>query len=276
MTRLALWLSLLTILSLACSLGGSAQDATGPPAEGVPMSRATPTPAEQDQPPTEAVVEPTPGTPVAGGSAQSPSPIRVEPVDDQVPVEIVDMNVRFDVLSPVLFGFVQNVSEATLSSVELTIVFFDADGNEAGTSSGYTIFALIPPGELSPFEIYFPDGVPADVESIGLAAHWNPDYGGSTATREGFNVQVTGSQWTDFGFEVSGTVQNSNTRRARSVYLAFAFYNAQGRLIGLYADIVEDVEAGETDQFKRNIVPLYFSETEVDRIEIIYEGYFEG
>ena len=276
MTRLALWLSLLTILSLACSLGGTAQEATEPPAEGVPISRATPTPAEQDQPPTEAVVESTPGASATGGSARSPSPIRVEPVDDEVPVEIVDMNVRFDVLSPVLFGFVQNVSEATLSSVELTIVFFNADGSEAGSSSGYTFFALIPPGELSPFEIYFPEGVPADVESIGLAAQWNPDYGGSTATREGLNVQVTSSEWTDSGLGVSGTVQNNNSKRVRSVYLAFAFYNAQGRLIGLYADIVEDVEAGETDQFKRNIVPLYFSETEIDRIEVIYEGYFES
>jgi hypothetical protein len=276
MTRLAFWLSLLTIVTLACSLGGTAGDATESPAEGVPISKATATPAEQEPPPTEAIGEPTPGTPTTGGSAQSPSPIRVEPVNDEVPVDIVDLNVRFDVLSPVLFGLVQNVSEATLSSVELTIVFFDADGTEAGSSSGYTLFALIPPGELSPFEIYFPEGVPADVDSIGLAAQWNPDYGGSPAIREGFNVQVTSSGWTDSGFEVSGTVQNNNSKGVRSVYLAFAFYNAQGRLIGLYADVVEDVKAGETDTFERTVVPAYFSETEVDRIEVIYEGYFEG
>jgi len=274
--RLALAVVPIAIGVLACSLGGAAEPAPEVGGEGVPVSKATPT--SVDQPATTTDVPPAPT--IAPEPTQVPAavagPVQVEPSDADVPFRIVDLNVRMDVLVPVLFGLVENVSDTTLGSVEITIFFLDEQKNVVGESSGYSGFFITAPGELSPFEVYFPEVDPDTVSSVALGADWTPYSGTFPDTREGFELEGVQGAWGEFDhYEVSGTLINSNPKLARFVDLAIAFYNSTGKLIGLYVDRVFDVEAGGSDFFTISVVSSYFTEPEIDHFEILLEGSLE-
>lgn len=274
--RMALAIVSLAIGALACSLGGSPEPTPERTGGGVPVSKATSSPVEQAPTATEAVVEPTSAPQPTQAPAQAEGSIQVEPSNSDIPFTIVDLNVRMGVLVPVLFGLVQNVGDAPLGSVEITIIFLDEQKNVVGASSGYTSFKVISPGELSPFEVNFPDVDPEAVHSVGLGADWNPDYGVFPNIREGFNLEGVQGAWGEFGrYEISGTLNNINAKPARYVDVAIIFYNSAGKLIGLYVDRVFDIAAGGSDFFTISVVDTYFTEPEIDHFEILLEGSLE-
>lgn len=283
MNRRLLLTIVLALAALACSVGGSSEAPTEPSGGGVPIAKATPTSAEEAPLPTEAPVEPTLAPEPTEAPTEVPEPIKeptesqgpevIEATEGEVPIIIVDTNTRMSLDDPVLFGLIQNVSEEALGSVTLAVVFQDADGNVLGSREGYALLTPIGPGELSPFEIYFPDGVPADVDSIGIAARWTPDYGTFPHTREGFELEGIEGVWGEFShFEISGTLHNRNSKNARFVELAILFYNADDKLIGLYVDRVDDIQAGGSDFFTMSVIDAYLSEPEIEYFEILMVG----
>jgi hypothetical protein len=174
------------------------------------------------------------------------------------------------VLVPVLLGLVENVGNTTLGSAEITIFFLDEQKNVVGTSSGFASFKVMAPGELSPFEVNFPDVDPDTVNSVALGADWTPDTGLFPNTRLGFELEGVQGAWGEFDhYEVSGTLINSNPKPARYVDVAIAFYNATGKLIGLYVDRLFDIQAGGSDFFTIGVVSSYFTEPEIDHFEIL-------
>ena len=280
MNRLNLLLATLALAALACSLGGSSAEPTEGAGGGVPIAKATlPGTAPATEAPPQATLPPEPteapsAVPeVAQAPSESQGPAVVDAAEGGIPVEVVDSNVRSGVLGPVLFGVFRNISEETLGTVALRVAFRDAAGAELGSRESYAMLTPIGPGELTPFEIEFPDGVPADVDSVGITVRWTPDYGTFPHTREGFELEGVEGAWGEFDyFNVTGTVHNKNSKDARFVDLGILAYNADGRLIGLYVGRVDDIQAGGSDFFKFGIVSSYFTEPEIANFEIIMVG----
>jgi hypothetical protein len=190
-----------------------------------------------------------------------------------MPIEILDMNFLASESLPRVYGIFRNIGEFELSTVEIAILFYNANGELIGTASGFSHFQRTAAGEVTPFDIGFLEGVPEGIASVSFAARWNPAEQDDVIRREGFEVEVLKEDQDSFAYEIDISVTNNNERTARSVFFSTLFYNASGRLIGMDFSGVDDLEPGETDFHKISHPIEFLAEPEFDRYEILLEGY---
>ena len=281
MSRHLLAIGFLAILTLACSLGGSdtsepASPEDSPSSGGVPISKSTPVSAE----PTEAAPtkegEPTPLA--APTQAPPPSPVPQDsggPDTEDLPVAVVDLYVLqpYETSNPELIGLVQNVGAIDLFDVNLTLTFYDADGNVADTRYGSTTMTTLPAGAIAPFQFYFPQGVSPNAEAVGASIEWQEVYEGYSWTRDGLDLTSIEGVMGPFNFEISGVVTNNTGRDAQSVFFTPIAYNANGDMIGYSLKYIEDLESGASASFEANIAGGdNLKEAEIDHFEILVEA----
>jgi hypothetical protein len=190
---------------------------------------------------------------------------------------VTDFNIIGTAEYPRLIGIVKNESQIDLYDVNLTIVFYNADGTVADTRFGATFMVTLPSGGLSPFEFVFPRGVPANVEAVGATVEWREVYPGYAWSREGFSVLSPQGSIGQFNFEITGQVQNNSGRNARSVNIVAIAYNAAGDIIGYGLKVLDSVSAGSNVQLDMTIGGgTSLAEPQVDHFELLVEGLLEG
>ena len=275
MKRVGLLPALLSAAALACSLGGSASPepvaTEAGPSGGVAVSKATPTTPEEIVLPTATEVPPT-ATPEPTKESAHPG-FSIAPENEGMPIEIIDLNFLPGVGVPRVYGIFRNIGEFEVSTVEIAIFFHDANGEVTGMASGFSYFQRTAPGEVTPFDIPFLEGVPEEFASVSFGARWNPAEQDDNIRRQGFEVEVLKEDQDSFAHEIDISVTNNNERTARTVFFGTLFYNAGGRLIGLDLSSVDDLEAGETDFLKLSYPFEFLAEPEFDHYEILLEGY---
>jgi len=273
--RIAVLLALLSTAALACSLGGSESQEQGAPeadtSGGVAaVSKSTPTAPEEIVLPTATEAPPTAGPQPNPVSTQSA--ISISPENEGIPIEILDMNFRATGL-PRVYGLFRNIGENEISGVEIAMFFHAANGEVTGMASGFSHFQRTAPGEISPFDIAFLEGIPGEPASVSFGVQWNPAYQDDQIRREGFEIEILQEGRDSFAYEIDVRVTNNNERNARGVTIVTLFYNASGRLIGMELSVLDDLGAGATDFLKLSLPNEFFAEPEFDRYEIMIEGY---
>jgi hypothetical protein len=187
-------------------------------------------------------------------------------------VEIVDLNVIGEENLFRIIGLARNVGERDLSSVFLTLTFHSPSGEVIETRYGSIEMSTLPVGEVAPFAMYFPSGVPADAEDVGVSVECrfaDTDY---PWTREGFEILEPEGHMGDYNYEITGWVQNAADEAAQMVMVVGMVFNTQGRFIGYSMAIVEDLAAGARAPFTMGISPDSLAEPDTATIEVIADG----
>lgn len=275
MNRISLLLATLSTVALACSLGGSesqGQDTQEPETSGgvSAVSKATSTaPGEIVLPPATETLPTAAPQPSRGGAQPA---ISFSPEEEGIPIEILDVNFVPSQDLPRVYGLFRNIGATELGGVELALFFYDANGELTGMASGFSFFQRTAPGEISPFDIAFLEGIPGEPVSVSFGVQWNPAYQDDQIRREGFELEVLQEERGSFAYEIDAKLTNNNERNA-DVVVVTLFYNANGRLIGFDQSVVDDLGAGSSDLFKISVPFEYFAEPEFDHYEIMLEGY---
>src|SRR3990170_4705541 len=205
--RFALVVVAMAIVILDCSLGAG-EDTAQPPTQpsgsggGVPISKATATEGSEIAPPTEPVSEPT--TPAQ--PTQAPTTAPPQQGGGEAPITVTNLNVVSPDDAPKIIGIVQNTSDINMRELRLTLTFKDASGNVAATDRGTTWMVTLPPDEITPFEFFFPQGVPASADSVAVAVEWREADADSQRlwTREGIDLLNVKGEWGEYYFMITG------------------------------------------------------------------------
>ncbi len=279
MKRLALLLVVLGIAGMAC--GSATPQAT----EGKTTVADTVTGTVTDTPAgpvprartAQAEVSPKPGDTSTPASAPIPTapPSSPEPTaaSTQPPVvEIVDLNVIGEENVFQIIGLARNVGVRDLAHVYVTLTFHGPSGEVLATRHGGIEMNTLPVGEVAPFVMYFPSGVPADAENVSASAEWyfaDTDY---PWTREGFEILGPEGHMGDWNYEITGSVLNAGDEPAIMITVVGMAFNVQGHFIGHSMAIVEDLAAAASAPFAMAISPSSLAEPDVATIEVIAEG----
>jgi hypothetical protein len=279
MKRLALLLVVLGIAGMAC--GSATPQATegqttvadtvtgtvtDTPAGPMPRARtaqvgAQPKPGDTRTPPSVPI-------PTARPSIPEPTATSAEPPI----VEIVDLSLVGEGDAFEMIGLARNVGVRDLAHVYVTLTFHSPSGEVLDTRRGGIETSTLPVGEVAPFVMYFPLGVPADTENVTTSAEWyfaDADY---PVTREGFEILGPEGHMGDGNYEITGSVLNAGDEPAHGIMVVGMAFNAQGRFIGYSMDLVEDLAAGARAPFTMAISPHRLAEPDVATIEVIAEG----
>jgi hypothetical protein len=279
LTRSAIAAAAMAIAILACSLGaggGTAEPPTQPSGSGggVPISKATPTEGSEIAPPTE----PAPEATTPPQPTQAPTAAPAQPGDGEMPVTITNLNVVSPEEAPKVIGIVQNLSDSYLRDLRLTLLFKDADGDVAYTRQGTTWMNTLPAGQITGFEFFFPEGVPASAESVAVSVEWkeaDSDYL-NLWTRDGFDLLNVRGEWGEYYYTITGDVANNSGREARSVFMDALVYNADRRLIGIGTTYVQNLDPGAQAPFKILLAPTSMAEETLDHFEMLVEASLEN
>lgn len=278
MSRYFLAIGSLAILAIACSLGGSdtSEQETpddSPSSGGVPISKATAVPVED---PDEAPLQdPQPTSPSQPTSVPQPTQASTQPPSDDLPdlgdapVAIIDMNVAGSEQFPKLIALIQNVGNAPLKNIYVTVTFLDSEGNVVEETLGSAFASIIPPGEMSPFDMNFPANVPSTVENVITTLEWIEADADYPWTTEGLEISNTSSEMEFTNFVISGIVHNTTSKTAGFISLLPIAYNAEGKFIGFSLGIVENLAAGSNAEFRIPIGDASRAEPTVDHYEIL-------
>lgn len=266
----------MAVAMLACSLGAGGitePPPTQPGGGGLPMSKSTPTRSSKGSPPTKAAPEPT--TPPEPTQAPSGAPTQAGTVE--LPVSITNLNVVSPNEAPKVIGLVQNTSATDLKSLRLTLNFIDASGNVAETRQGTTWMVTLPAGEITPFDFFFPQGVPLTTDSVVVAVEWEEadEVFQRFWTRDGFDLQNVNGEWGDYYYTITGSVANSSGRGAKTVFLSALAYNPNGRLVGISSQYIENLDPGAVKPFEIRMAPSSMAEETLDRFEVLVEASLE-
>jgi hypothetical protein len=278
MSRYFLAIGSLAILSLACSLGGSETSEQESPEDspssgGVPISKATSAPPVDNTDTPSQVPQATSQTQPTRAPTLAPPQDNPDPGD--VPLAIADLNIAGSESSPRLIGLIQNIGNSPLKSIRVTATFYDADGNEVEESLGAVTSNVVPPGGISPFEMFFPRGVPPSVDSVVTTIEWTEAEASDPWTTEGLEISDISSGMSFTNFEISGTLRNTSSKMAEFISLIPIAYNADGKFIGSSLKVIEDLEAGSSAPFTVAIGDGSRAEPTVDHYELIYVVRYE-
>ena len=166
-----------------------------------------------------------------------------------------------------VIGLVQNNHDAPADMVEAKVTLYNANGKVIATESFASDLTVLQPGQVSPFQVGFYDGIPADWDS--------------------YEITLTGREWdglfpvyTDFevlshSWEIGiiGVVQNTGDTTAETIVMPVALYDASGKLIGVggggtYANTLAP---GETAEFTCDV--WGWAGEEWARYEFFFEAY---
>jgi hypothetical protein len=202
--------------------------------------------------------------------APSQAPSQDIPDIGDVPLALFDLNVAGSEESPRLIGLIQNIGNAPLKSVRVTATFFDADGNEVEEALGSVTSNVVPPGGISAFEMFFPRGVPATVDSVVTSVEWTEAEASYPWKTEGLEISDVTSGMSFTNFEISGTLRNTSSKMAEQISLIPFAYNANGKFIGSSLKVIVDLEAGSSIPFTVALGDSSRAEPTVDHYELIY------
>jgi hypothetical protein len=135
----------------------------------------------------------------------------------------------------------------------------------------------LPAGQITPFDFFFPEGVPASAESVAVSVEWkeaDSDYL-KLWTRDGFDLLNVKGEWGEYYYTITGDVANNSEREARSVFLNALAYNAEGRLVGISSKYVQNLDPGDQAPFEILLAPTSMAEETVDHFEMLVEASLE-
>jgi len=172
-----------------------------------------------------------------------------------------------------IIGLARNVGVRDLADASLTFTFLSPSGEAIATRYGSIEMDTLPVGEVAPFVMYFPSGVPADAENVRVSAevrYADADY---PWTREGFEILDPEGHMGDWGYDITGSVRNAGDEPAIMIDVVGMAFNAQGRFIGYSMAIVEDLAAAASAPFAMEISQSSLAEPDVATIEVIADGH---
>jgi hypothetical protein len=209
----------------------------------------------------------------------TPAPTLAPPQDNpdlgDVPLALIDLNIAGSEQSPRLIGLIQNISNAPLKSVRVTVTFYDASGNEVEESLGSVTSNIVPPGGISPFVMFFPRGVPPTVDSVVTTLEWAEAEASYPWTTEGLEISDISSGMSFTNFEILGTLRNTSGKMAEFISLIPIAYNADGKFIGSSLKVIEELQAGSSVPFTVVIGDGSRAEPTVDHYDLIYVVRYE-
>jgi len=272
MRRPAMFLALIGVMGISCSLSGVAESpveaepsqATG---GGVPIAKSTPTTVVQSAPPTDVPPEPTLVAPATA------APGRGQPqMEGSTILEIVDATIIVDLRQ--LIGIVKNTSDTDIYNLGFTFNFHDPSGAVVETKYGGGFLFTIPAGSLNVFEIFLPANAPADAESVSVSVEWQEGQPSVTYTREGMVLNGVQGHSDGSSYLVTGEIQNITDRRAIQIKLLGIAFSSSGRLIGQSFSVVEDLAPGGVAPFRLPFGLEQMREA-VGRYEVLTEARLE-
>lgn len=137
-----------------------------------------------------------------------------------------------------VFGEVLNKSNKHLSYFHVVGRLFDYNGNQVATGSGYNIVGILPAGEKTCFDFtIWPisgewSSYQLGVDAIGEYRDLLPDL--RTQNHSGFYDQSSGN------YEITGEIRNYVGRPMSLTSVTATLYNAEGRVIGCWADVDDE------------------------------------
>jgi hypothetical protein len=247
---------------------------TAVPDSGVPMAKATITEPEtpSELPPTETEepvvpAEPTAAPPEATDTPMDESPVPKEETDT---LEVIDLAIEGSEYNFKIFGLIRNNSEVDVQDVWVTLELYDAAGEVVHSGSTSTMPFVIPSGEVSLFDIFFPVQIMPQVEQLGMLIEWKEKYPDTEWTRDGFEVISVESGIVGDNYEVWGELRNAGDLNAPSITIVGLFYDVDGRLIAWSMTHIDDLAAGASAKFSMREWREDLSE--IARYELLIEG----
>ena len=272
MTRLAIILTVIGVMGIACSLPGVGDNPVAPEPTlaaggGVPISKSTPTTVEQPVPPTAI----PPETPSVSPPTSAPGQERPQFQGSTV-LEIVDVTVSVGVNE--LIAIVKNVSDMDIYNLNLDFNFHDASGAIVETKFGSTDLVTTPAGSINLFSVFFPADVPANAESVSIDVDWIEGQPSAIWSRDGIRVNSSEGRSDARAYVVTGEIENITDRRASLVSLLGIAFNSSGHLIGRSFVVIEDLPPGAVAPFSMSFGFDQLPEA-VDRYELLTEAHLE-
>jgi hypothetical protein len=91
-------------------------------------------------------------------------------------------------------------------------------------------------------------------------------------TREGIDLLNVKGEWGEYYYTITGDAVNNTGRAARSVFLTSMAFNAEGRLIGISTQYIDDLAAGAQAPFEILMAPTSMAEDNLDHFELLVEA----
>lgn len=269
MSRSGVIIAVLAGFGFACGLTGSGPAESTSSGGGVPISKPTPTPEDQQPAPTEPPIVPT------ANPTSAPAPSEPRPqMDGSAVLEIVDVFIVEEISQ--LIGVVRNVSDIEIHNLGFDFNFHDAAGTIVQTKHGSSLLYSMPAGSINVFEIYFPSGVPATAEAVSIDVTWIEGAPLTELSRTAIQVEQQESNVDEQSnlYRVTGVIRNTTDRKAEHVALLGIAYGKSDRLIGQTTVTAQELSAGETAPFALALQLDRLPE-EVGRFEILTEARLE-
>jgi len=167
-----------------------------------------------------------------------------------LPLEITQHSFFEDTLSFNIMGEVQNTGKNGLIGIEVKTVFYDISGSIVWVESGYTMRSTLPPGEKSPFHIWFSKDEIAD-RSINFTRYdiWPEEASDTSYIPYGeFKVSNVSVERED-GLYVTGDVENIGSLTS-TAHIVVSVYDEGGKLVGCGSNFNPELEHGQTWSFE--------------------------
>lgn len=275
--RLLLLFSVLLLVSLACSTitGQSGTNQTEPNIvsnDDNPVIVMTAT-VENNQPATGDNDQPAQEVaPAEQPAAQMDDIGTITAMGDAKGVEILEMNWEQDEDGYITFiGLLKNNGDNELSFVELDFTLRDANGTPVATEYTYSSIDILPPGEVSPFEMYFfdPPYEPWTSYEILIKGDVN-EYFTSYTDFEVVSVELTDD---GFGYELNGEIKNTGEQSSDFVAIYAIIYNSDNQPISTDFTFAEAdaLTPGATSTFQIYIWDTFADQTP-DHFTLFIEG----
>lgn len=157
-----------------------------------------------------------------------------------------------------------------MGSVKVTITYYSASGQVAGTNYSYAMYDYIASGQRSPFRIIANPS--SDWTRYELNVTWGNPYSWLTYNHD-FAIINTNGYWQGSLYYVVGEVQNNTSQTWRYVQPIITLYNAPGQVIDADFTYVSstDLAPGQKSSFSELFSGSHLSA--LSRYEIGAEGW---
>jgi hypothetical protein len=163
-------------------------------------------------------------------------------------VEVYDVNHFYDDDYVTIIGILRNNTNKMISGLDLSIIFYDADGKIVATDLIYPAFSLLPPGEAVPFSVYSGDWPKFERYEFILVDYYE------TYLEVVEGVLITNERliFGNYTPIMLGEIENTSTVPIEWVNVAIMVYDKNDILIdavNTYA-MVDNIAPGEKSPFK--------------------------
>ena len=175
----------------------------------------------------------------------------------------------------IVSGLVKNNQQAWLNSLRVNATFYDAEDRVINETFGGSFVTIVGPGQIAPFEIYFPLGSSGTIPSrYALSASALVD----TETHSA-DVEILSSvpSLEDGYHVIRGSLKNTGEMKAVYVKVYGLYYNAEGKVSYVSESLVADwINPGYTMPFEVSSKPnkIEFADFEVVVVVRTYDWYY--